>query len=151
MKQQEKSSIKRIRKPGFFLLGLFILTLSCKKDNTVLPGKSTATELLTREKWILSGYGFDDNHNNKLDPQENIIGDCQKDNSYRFEISGNGSFLDNAISCGGPAETVFNWRLSNNETRLEIEFELSDILVLNETSLVISPELVSGFIMSYGH
>jgi hypothetical protein len=137
--------------PWFFLAGAFILLLSCKKEKTILPDKKPAAELLSQKEWILTGYGFDNNNNDKLDAGENLIQDCQKDNSYRFNVAGIGTSLDNVIRCGGPAESQFSWRLLRNDTQVEIQSELINILLLDENELVLNPGLMSKLIMVYRH
>ncbi|HEX7844527.1 MAG TPA: lipocalin family protein [Chitinophagaceae bacterium] len=137
-----------------FLLPLLLLVLgACEKNEIGLPVNKPATELLTQKKWILTGHGFDDNGNNMLDASENIIEDCQKDNSYQFNKNGTGESRDNAMSCGNPVNTDFDWRLLS-DIELEIEFEKLHILELTEQELVLNPQaagLVGKYLLVYKH
>ena len=141
-------------KPKFFLAGVLALCISCKKDSdSPLPGKSVI-QLLTQKEWILQAVGFDDNKNNILDDHENTITDCQKDNSYIFNISGSAKALDNALHCGSSVNNEFNWTLINNNTTLEIPPAQMQISKLDENDLVLIPDipgLTVNFILIYGH
>ncbi|HEY6503504.1 MAG TPA: hypothetical protein VIZ28_05960 [Chitinophagaceae bacterium] len=138
----------------YALLGILVLLAGCQKDKEGMDEEKTAAQLLTQKEWVLAATGFDHNMNGVLDPDENIIEDCQKDNSYVFHISGTGSSLDNTISCGGPAIADFNWQLLNNDSDLEIEFERIHILRLNENEMMLSPAAswqTAKFMMVYRH
>ena len=117
----------------------------------ILPGEKPVSELLSQKEWILTGFGFDDNSNGKLDAEENLIQDCQKDNCYRFHASGIGTSLDNAIRCSGPAESQFSWRLLNNDTQIEIQSEIVNILLLDKNNMVLNRGLTPRFTMVYRH
>ncbi|HET6994060.1 MAG TPA: hypothetical protein VFI06_03710 [Chitinophagaceae bacterium] len=134
-----------------FLAGAFVLLLSCKKEKINSPREKSFAELLTQKEWILAGYGFDDNGNGKLDAAENLIQDCEKDNSYRFNAPDIGTTRDNALSCGGPGETQFSWQLLNNNTQLEIESNPFSILLLNENSMELNHPLLTKLIITYTH
>lgn len=132
---------------------LLILIVSCKKERTDQDKTKSVTELLTQKEWILVSHGFDDNNNNLVDDVENITKDCEKDNSYIFNIAGTGSVFDNALVCGGPVKSDFQWTLLS-DTMVEIGFEKFSILQLNETELVFSPDLpwlTSKYILVYKH
>jgi hypothetical protein len=133
------------------IAGAVALFLSCGKEKMILPVEKPAAKLLSQKEWILTGYGFDNNNNDKLDEDENLIRDCQKDNSYRFSISGIGTSHDNAICCAEPAESQFSWRLLNDDTQLEIQSELIHILLLDENDLVLNPGLAPKLLMVYRH
>jgi hypothetical protein len=133
------------------IAGAFVLFLSCKKEKLILPGDKRVAELLSQKEWILTGFGFDDNSNGKLDAGENLIQDCQRDNSYHFNISGIGMTHDNAIRCDGPAESQFNWRLLNNDTQIEIQTEPINILLLDKNNMVLNPALTPKLMMVYRH
>jgi hypothetical protein len=125
----------------FVLVIMLAILAGCKKDDNNVDKEKTATELLTQKEWIIAGAGFDDNNNGVLDPVENTLQDCQKDNSYKFNANGTGMALDNAVNCGVPINNNFNWRFINNETGLEISAQPSFILKLNETELIFNPDL----------
>jgi hypothetical protein len=136
------------------LIAMLALIVSCKKEKDSVAEKKSAAQLLTQEEWILNAAGFDDNKNGVLEPAENSIQDCQKDNSYIFNMAGTGAALDNTVTCGGPVNNNFEWRLLNNDTELEIEFERILILRLNENELILNPVLPGlaiNFMMVYRH
>lgn len=139
----------------FILIGLLALIVSCKKDKEETGSdEKSATQLLTQKEWVLNAHGFDDNKNGVLDPEENVIKDCQRDNSYVFKTDGNGSSFDNAMRCEGPEKTDFAWKLLNNDSKLEISFEKLSILRLNENDLALSPDiewLTVQYILVYKH
>jgi hypothetical protein len=137
---------KPVTMKSVIIAGAFVLFLSCRKEKM-----KPVTELLSQKEWILTGFGFDNNSNGKLDAVENLIQDCQKDNSYRFHGSGIGTSLDNAVSCGGLAESQFSWRLLNNDTQIEIQSELINILWLDKYSMVLNPGLMPKLMMVYRH
>jgi len=140
--------------PKFLLVTTLALFLSCKKDsNSQSMGKSVV-QLLTQQEWILKAVGFDDNRNNILDDKENVITECQKDNSYKFDANGSGKALDNTLSCGSPFNTNFNWVLSGNGTALEIEGVKMNISKLDENDFELVsdiPGLTVNYILQYGH
>jgi hypothetical protein len=138
----------------FTLACMLVLLMSCEKDRDNADEKKTATQLLTKKEWILTGAGFDDNNNGVLDPSENTIQDCQKDNSYIFKPTGTGSLHDNALSCGVPVNNNFNWRFLNNETQIEIVTEKLFVFRLNENEMILSPDLPNltvDYILTYRH
>ena len=131
----------------------FIFFFGCSKEDDTVDKKRSAT-LLTQQEWILTGAGFDDNDNGVLDPNENAIQECQKDNSYVFREAGTGSALDNAIPCGNPVNSNFQWSFVENATRLKIAGENSFIYRLSEEELILGPELPGlavRFILTYRH
>jgi hypothetical protein len=71
-------------------MSLIFITTGCKKcvnQNSPGPGKD---ELLTEKIWRLIGYGRDANNNGLVDPSEEAIRTCEKDNSYVFAPGGSG-------------------------------------------------------------
>lgn len=133
-------------------ISIAFLAFACKKGND--RESVSAAGLLTIRQWILSGHGFDDNKNGILDPQENIIQDCQDDNSYVFEKNGSGKYSDNAKTCPGENENNFTWQLLNNGRELKIDTEVLGILRLNENDLVLHPDLAGitdTYLLVYRH
>jgi hypothetical protein len=140
------------------LTGLLSILLGCKKENGIGSGNRNATELLTLKSWTLSSHGFDDNRNNKIDPGEESIEDCQKDNITHFYRDGTGLFDDNTISCGtGIDKEAFTWVFTHAETRIDFLYDSVKILRLTYRELVICKELAFSnndtvkFIVTYKH
>jgi hypothetical protein len=132
---------------------LVLVAIGCKKDKDQQEEK-TAVQLLTQKPWKLSIAGFDDNQNGALDPGENILTECQKDNVYVFNPNGTGSIDDVVLVCTPPVTTNFTWQLRNNDTKLEISFEEYTVDKLSENELVLRhaiPGLVSDFVLIYRH
>ena len=139
----------------FALIGVVIFCFACEKEitQTIKP----AAQLLTQKEWILTSYGYDDNKNGIIDPSEESIKDCEKDNSYSFKQDGSGNIFDNALNCGnGISDHSFNWQFINNETGLDFVFGKTDILLLNENEFIIYHNTNNGnqvlrFIMRLRH
>jgi hypothetical protein len=123
------------------LCAIMLLALNaCKKEkNGREPVKEkTAVELLTQKKWILIRYGFDDNNNQQVDADENIIHDCQDDNSYEFFRDSSGLVKENEKVCGmGNPVSAFTWHFARENKDLVLSWDTASILALNDTSLVL--------------
>ena len=71
----------------FLIPFLFTFLHGCNKnDLTVKP----AAVLLTQHSWILASNGIDHNQNNRIEPSEENLQDCEKDNLYHFFMNGSG-------------------------------------------------------------
>lgn len=113
---------------------LFTMTVGCKK-HTHQPEEKTLEELLTDGKWVLVGYGYDDNHNGTIDTDENLIIDCQKDNTIEYRSDGSGVSLENQSVCQADPVSEFQWKFIDNEKAIEIQAQRLDIKILTETDL----------------
>jgi len=118
-------------------ISLSTLLIGCQEDNTV----SSPIELLTSKVWKLEAYGTDLNMDNNLDVEEDVIMECQKDNTYAFFSDGTGHYSDNISLCGDEDENSFNWNFLNDNTSLEIAFEKFSIIRLTEHELVLRHDL----------
>lgn len=117
-----------------------LLLNACKKekDHPEPEKKKTFVELLTQQKWILAGYGFDDNNNKRIDDTENMIQDCQRDNSYEFFGDSTGVVKENEKVCdAGAPVTNFTWSLATGSKELILSFNPATIEHLDEVSLVL--------------
>src|SRR5262245_27371037 len=94
------------------LLALITLVVSCKKNQHDEIVNKTPAELLTQKSWKIVNMGFDANQNDVLDPNEGVVADCVKDNTYQFFANGSGIYKDNAVSCGFDSEGPLPWTLS---------------------------------------
>jgi hypothetical protein len=127
------------------LIMIFISGLSCKKESNSVDQPKSATELLTQKAWVLKSYGFDDNGNNVVDPEEELIQECQKDNIYTFKKDGTGIYSDNALSCGnGVPDNEFNWKFIEQETAIDFIYNIARIQKLNEQELSFFYEIDLG-------
>lgn len=118
-------------------LSVFIILIGCQEDNVV----SSPIELLTSKVWKLEAYGTDLNMNNNLDVEEDVIMECQKDNTYAFFSDGTGHYSDNISICGDEDESIFNWKFLHDNTSLEIAFEQFSVMRLTEQELVLRHDL----------
>jgi hypothetical protein len=134
-----------------------LLLNSCRKEkhSREPDKKKSVVELLTQKKWILTGYGFDDNHNMLIDESENMIQECQKDNSYEFFTGGSGVVKENEQVCNAGAPfTDFQWKLSDDNKELFISFNPAKIARLDESSMVLRhyvPGLIDSLTTVYKH
>lgn len=134
-----------------------LLLNGCRKEkHSREPEKEKpVVELLTQKKWILAGYGFDDNNNRLIDEGENMIQECQKDNSYEFFTGGSGVVKENEQVCNaGAPVTDFQWKLSDDNKELFISFNPAKIARLDESAMVLRhyvPGLVDSLTAVYKH
>lgn len=123
------------------LFALCLLALAAcrkeKKDHDEEPVK-LPLELLTAGKWILLGYGFDDNNNQRIDAGEDVIQPCQRDNTYEYNRDSTGFIRDNAISCNtGRPVSDFRWQFDQGFSRLIVGEQRINILKLTRDSMVL--------------
>lgn len=133
-------------------LGFLSALLSCNKDEKTIS--KSKEELLTQKEWTLASVGFDDNKNGLVDANEELIKECERDNSLRFNLDGTASFVDNGLQCGGPQNGTFNWVLTNNKSELLVDGNRARILQLDDRELRYTPvleELTASFIIVYRH
>lgn len=140
-------------RPGIILLSGLLFFAGCNKDKVNKEGTKSPTQLLTGQQWLLSKAGFDDNNNGVVDDDENILAECQKDDTYIFNGTGTGSIQDNGVTCAPPSASDFSWKFLNNEKELQINFQKYFVFRLNENELMLSPDLPLGtsFILAYRH
>jgi len=112
---------------------------ACKKEKETV--EKSPVQLLTVKEWILFSIGFDDNNNGIIDNNEELIKDCERDNTIKFTSDGRGYFQDKGITCGGLIENNFNWEFINNNTSIEIEAAIVSILKLDEKEFIYTPKL----------
>jgi len=115
--------------------------------------QTSASDLLTSKEWKLAAHGVDSNGSNSLEENENLIEDCQEDNTYLFHSNGLGHYSDNDLSCGNESSTDFNWKFLDSNTSLQISYERFSIIKLTEHELVLrhgSPTVTNTF-LTYIH
>lgn len=123
------------------VLGMALaLLFSCTKE-LIVPENSDSTALLTSDTWTLAAHGFDLNNNHQLDPDENMLADCESDNQYLFHPNGTGRYSDNTLLCGGANTTDFTWRFLSDETELEIGLQKFEVSMLTNHELVLRAQI----------
>lgn len=125
-----------------FLIGIIIITLSCSKEidiNEPVPLES----LLTEKPWVLNSYGLDENRNNQIDPAEESIEDCQKDNTWHYYADGTGLFDDNSLSCAnGIEKQPFAWKLNHNKTVIDFFHDSFKVQHIDNSKMILYKELI---------
>jgi hypothetical protein len=118
------------------MCALFVLTLiaGCEK-HTHQPDKKSMEELLTAGKWLLIGFGYDDDQSGSIEFNENLINECQKDNTNEYFKNGNGVHKENQTACVPGPDSEFEWKFIDNEKAIEIEAQRFDIKTLNKQEL----------------
>lgn len=116
------------------VLLMLTVTVACKKNNHT-PDKKTLEQLLTSGQWLLTGYGYDNNNNKKLDADETLILPCQADNTIEYLKNGTGVALENQQVCMADPVSEFEWKFIDNEKAIEISAQRLDIEKLTENEL----------------
>jgi hypothetical protein len=106
----------------------------CKKE-THEPQVGKPIDLLTDGKWLLVSFGYDFDNSGALEDPENLIEDCQKDNTNQYFADGRGQVRDNQATCQSPAESNFEWKFVDNEKAVEIHFQRYELVKLTNTEL----------------
>src|ERR1041384_475524 len=102
------------------LCSLLILMMAGCKKHTHQPTEKSLEELLTDGRWVLVGYGYDDNQNGIIDTDENLVTDCQKDNTTEYRVNGSGISLENQSVCMADPVTEFQWKFIDSEKAIEV-------------------------------
>lgn len=139
--------------PIFVSLVLVMITSCQKKDSEKSPTKNK-TQLLTERPWKLISYGLDNNSDNYIDPLENEIRDCEKDNTYTFSSNRTGIVSENSQICpGNDVINTFNWSFFNDESGLDFEFGFLLISKLSADSMILREDYngPGKLILSYTH
>jgi len=119
------------------LIVFALLAFACSKE-TINDGK-TQEQLLTQKHWKLVSHGFDNNGNNKIDIDEEIVQDCEQDNTYNFYVNGTGVVEENLLKCSnGVSEFHFNWRFIDGQKTLDFYFAALQILKMDEEELILA-------------
>lgn len=118
------------------LTTLLIITIisGCKKE-THQPQVAKPVDLLTDGKWLLVRFGFDDDSSGVIEDYENMIEDCQKDNTTQYFADGRGETRENQNDCPTGADTQFEWKFIDNDKAIEILFHRYDLKKLTRTEL----------------
>lgn len=114
---------------------LFITILSGCKKETHEPQVAKPKDLLTDGKWLLVRFGYDDDNSGAIEDYENLVLDCQKDNTIQYFTDGRGQSLDNQDVCQSPSGSEFEWKFVDNEKAIEILFQRYDLQKLTRSEL----------------
>jgi len=124
-------------KTSTLIIILISLALSCSKGNRDQPTKS---ELLTRRDWVIQKAEEKTDNNPWLDAFP-FWQACEKDDRWKFKTDFSLEMNESTMPCGtnSPNQVldIVTWSFENNETKLLIDGTLSDIDMLNETSLIL--------------
>ena len=119
------------------LIIIAAFAIACSKDSAS-DGK-TPEQLLTQRSWKLVSHGFDNNDNNKIDPDEETVEDCERDNVYNFYVNGTGLVEENILHCtNGISDFSFNWRFADRQKTLDLFFATLHILKMDEEELILA-------------
>lgn len=132
------------------LLFITIIT-GCEKE-THPPQVAPPVDLLTNGKWLLTSYGWDDDSSGVIEDKENLLTDCEKDNTIQYFSDGKGQTRDNQLTCTVPGESMFEWKFIDDEKAIEILFQRYEIENINsqELHLKVHPEwLNTPFLIRY--
>ncbi|HRO69397.1 MAG TPA: lipocalin family protein [Chitinophagaceae bacterium] len=139
----------------FVLPFISLVLAACDKDN---DESKSPTILLTQKNWILKSVGIDDNKNGIIEAEEEMIRECDVDNSYSFFVNGTGLFEEGELDCGtGINELPFTWKFKEGTSQIEFNVNTFKILRLSENELVLNHFLDIGngnklsFITSFRH
>jgi hypothetical protein len=113
----------RIMKKMLIVLPFMLFAwAACDKEKD--PKIQTVSEMLQAGPWNMNATGWDQNHNNTVDPGETISAEaCEADDTYNYQAGGILKVNNNALKCDpdDPAGETFIWSLSNNDTVLNWE------------------------------
>jgi hypothetical protein len=117
------------------IIAAFAIACSKESNNEAKPPE----QLLTQRPWKLVSHGSDYNNNNRIDPDEETIGDCEKDNSYNFYVNGTGLVEENLLKCTNSiSEFSFNWQFTDGQKTLDFFFATLHILKMDEEQLILA-------------
>lgn len=122
-----------------YVLSLFLL---CFIDGLVVKAQSTQVlGMLTGKHWTMADYGFDVNHNGRLDKSESRIESCEKDDVYEFFSDGSGLVRANSFSCcENLDEQHFRWQLTV-DGKLRLFSETINLVSLIPDEMITSQRL----------
>lgn len=137
-------------KINVLLLVTFAVITACKKERHTPLQAPTLHELLVSKPWMLEAYGFDDNANGMIDSSENMITDCQKDNTYEFRADGTAIFLDNDLICGDSATFTLKWKMLDSGRLLDLQYYVAPVIHLEERKMILGHQnLAASFRVIY--
>lgn len=102
---------------SLLLISVFI---SCKRDPVLPDAPPTTIDLLTNGNWQMIAHGFDDDNSGAIESYENLLNDCQKDNTTKFNANGTGAVQENQLVCGNDSVLNFTWKFIADEKAIEI-------------------------------
>jgi hypothetical protein len=100
------------------VIGLSIMLLSCSKPTD----DNSRQDALTTGTWKLTGYMTDYNKDGVYEEDTYaMLGGCEKDNIYTFQVGGNGIRDEGLTKCisSNPQTSTFSWSFTDNQSRLQ--------------------------------
>ena len=114
---------------------LISISISCKRDPVISTPPPQTIDLLTKGSWQSIAHGFDDDNSGTIESYENLLTDCQKDNTTKFNTNGTGTVNENQVVCGTDPVSNFAWKFVNDDKAIEIMDITMNIQKLTETEL----------------
>lgn len=140
----------------YWMLIAVVILVSCSKDKS---NQASGMELLTQSPWVIQKAEEKTGNNPWVDAFP-FWQACEKDDKWIFKTDFSLEMNDSSMPCGANSPNqiidIVTWSFESNETKLMIDGMLSDIEVLNETSLIISAsETIAGTTyysrLTFGH
>ncbi len=115
-------------------LFLIIVFISCNKQNDFINHQ---TALLIHKSWKFEMYGLDENNNGVIEETENLMLNCEADDTYTFFANGRGFYEGGTVPCSQGETPIINftWRFENNATELAVFAAPEKINQLDENIL----------------
>jgi hypothetical protein len=154
--RKKKINSNNMKTRFYLLLILPAIFVSCSKEK---PTQVAKLELLTRQDWKILKAEEKTGNNPWVDAFPYWQA-CEKDDRWKFKSDFSLEMNESTMPCGTNSPNqiidIVTWSFQNNETKLLIDGTLSDIEVLNETSLIISAsETIGGTTyysrLTFGH
>jgi len=108
----------------------------CSKDDDNGSNKSKK-ELMTQKTWKLVKHTM-----NTVDVTNQLYQSCELDNVYTFSASGNYTITEGTTKCNSSDPDLVDggaWALRTNDTQIQMDGDLYDIIELNDNTCKIKP------------
>jgi hypothetical protein len=146
----------KIKTMFYWILIAAAVFISCSKNKA---NQVSRMELLTRNDWVIQKAEEKTGNNQWIDAFP-FWQACEKDDRWKFKTDFSLEMNESSMPCGTNSPNqiidIVTWLFESNEAKLMIDGMLSDIEVLNETSLIITAsETIGGTTyyskLTFGH
>jgi|CXWL01.1.fsa_nt_gi hypothetical protein len=146
----------KIKTMFYWILIAAAVFISCSKNKA---NQVSRMELLTRNDWVIQKAEEKTGNNPWIDAFP-FWQACEKDDRWKFKTDFSLEMNESSMPCGTNSPNqiidIVTWLFESNEAKLMIDGMLSDIEVLNETSLIITAsETIGGTTyyskLTFGH